>query len=501
MNFPDIDWAATYEEACIAAIEAFVAEERTTRPDTLLYHGIDLASTLERQLYIAAMREQTLKYLYACQLAAVTPAPQPMPEELHGLARRLVPSARIACRRNLGKMARKTLLFLPPAARLMRRLRYGAGPALPLARPILAAVHHQKFVRYLRPIADAMPGQLQFLVTTRNRRPPDFSFEDGEWATLPHAAPRPTPAARAWPALAVLAAELEAALDIHRPRCVLCVEGDAPYHELLAHLARRRGIPALCLQWGAFPYRAPRIGFRRMGHDAFLTWGEGFAEQLRPHNRDLDFRAVGNHMLNPRPSPPTRRIVFLLQGVDGVFILQKHWDEFLAFIAWTAAHYPGWEMLLRPHPSIPLTAREADDLAAPNIRMENSASTPLRDNLEGASLAVTITSSAILEAIAQDIVPFIFNPTSAVPRFKPDVTAWEAGIESKTLADAQREMAALLDADDPEGAALARFRPGLGRLSRHFFATAGPLALERITSLLQAVLTGGPTAIRDVDAA
>ena len=327
---------------------------------------------------------------------------------------------------------------------------------------------------------------------------------DGEWGTLPVAAARLEPTSLAWPTLCVWVEEIAAVLDRVRPACILCVEGDAAYHEIIAGLARQRGIVALGLQWGAFPYRNPRIGFRRMGYDALLSWGDGFTEQLRPFNPALRFLPVGNHMIDPSPSAPGRRLVFLMQGVDKVYISAQHWQAFLSFTAWTAARYPGWEIVVRSHPSVPLTGDEVTFLAAPNVHFHDPARVPLHESLDGAALAVTIISSAILEAVAQGVVPFLFNPTEAVPRFKPDFAIWEAGIECKTLADAQREMAGLLDADDPEGATLARFRPGLDRLSRHFFAAhAGPAGAgaDRLAPAGGYLADGYGFAIRDAGAA
>src|SRR6185503_19453679 len=205
---------------------------------------------------------------------------------------------------------------------------------------------------------------------------------------------------------------------------------------LLARQARGRGIKALCLQWGAFPYRSPRNGFRRMGHDAFLAWGEGFAEQLRPYNPGLTFTLVGDHILEPRQTPKRRRLAFLLQGVNNTTIQPKHWRDFLAFLIWTAEQFPSWEVIVRPHPNMPPTADETLSLTAQaNVRLEDTASVPLRDSVQGAAVAVAITSSAILEAAAEGAVPFLFNPTTAVPRFQPDFAIWDAGLEVKSLAE------------------------------------------------------------------
>jgi hypothetical protein len=487
MNFPAVDWGATFEEDCIAAVEAFVADEKRLRPETLDYRGTDLGSALERHLYIQLMQSRPLQYLYACALAGTPAEPQRLPPHLLAVAQKLVP----ALHDRVLPAARKATFQHKLKASAKRLLSLVGSTAAASSRPILAAVHHPKFVHYLRPLADSMPGQMAFLVASRAAAAQhEFPLGRDETCSLPHAVPQKSAASAAWPDLCQWAEELDQALARCEPACVLTVEGDAPYHELIARQARRRGITALCLQWGAFPYRSPRNGFRRMGHDAFLTWGEGFAEQLRPYNPGLTFIPVGDHMLEPIPSAKHRRLVFLLQGVNSTTIQPGHWQDFFAFLLWTAGQFPGWEIVIRPHPNLPPTPEEERSLRAhANVRLEDTSRVPLRDSVKGAALAVALTSSAILEAAADGAVPFLFNPTTAVPRFKPDFELWDAGLEVKTLWDAKHRMAELLAAGDPDAPAIRHFRPGLERLIAHFFHATGSAALANLRAELETAIS------------
>jgi hypothetical protein len=272
----------------------------------------------------------------------------------------------------------------------------------------------------------------------------------------------------------------------HSPRCVLVAEGDAPYHEALALAGRKLGIPVLCLQWGAFPYRTPHLGFHNMSHSAFLSWGDGFSAQLQPFNPSLRFISVGNHMLSSRSTVPGRRILFLMQGADNYTIQPDHWRQFLDFTAWTAETFPDWEVVVRPHPNLPLSASETARLAAfANVVLQDTR-VGMGDALEGAQVAVTIVSSAILEALAQGVFPFLFNPTTMVPRFQPDLEAMGAGIEAKTLERAKSEMRRLLN--KPE--VLEAYQPALATVRHTFFAATGREALDNIVSVVRQALAG-----------
>jgi hypothetical protein len=333
-----------------------------------------------------------------------------------------------------------------------------------------------------------LPGTGAFLMPDRATQR-NLGTTDSETLFQPLATPRTmAPAVREWRGLCVLVDEMKAALKHHAPRCVLVAEGDAPYHEALALVGRSMGIPVLCLQWGAYPYRAPHLGFRGMSHTAFLSWGRGFSEQLRPYNPGLRFVEVGNHVLTSRTSVPQRRILFLMQSADNYTILPEHWRQFMDFTVWTAQSYTDWQIVVRAHPSLPLAADEVARLGTfPNVIFQDAIRVPMGTALEGAAIAVTIVSSAILEALAQGVVPFLFNPTTMVPRFQPDLDALGAGVEAKTLTRARKEMARLLAAPS----ALDAYRPAVAAVGQEFFAATGPAALNNIVSTVKSALGGG----------
>lgn len=484
-GFPSVDWTATFEEDCISAIVAYLAECSAADPQSLVHDGIALHTLAARHLYTLLVSTRQVQMHYAshkagqeCDLPLADPHVRAIMERVTG---RRIAAAEAA----LPPFAGTALAWL-----LVRWLKHQFRPA-PAdgghGRPLLLAAHHPKFVKYFQPLLDAMPETGAFLLPDRPTQK-YLGIPDAASLAQPLATPKVmTPAVRSWRGLCLLVEEVAAAIKHHAPRCILVAEGDAPYHEALALVGRRAGIPVLCLQWGAFPYRAPHLGFRNMSHDAFLSWGRGFSEQLRPFNPGLRFIEVGNHMLSAQRTAFGRRILFLMQGADNYTIQQDHWNEFMDFTAWTAGHHPDWQVIVRVHPNLPLAPGELGRLAAfANVSFQDAKDMPMGEALQGAAIAVTIVSSAILEALAQGVFPFLFNPTTMVPRFQPDIEALGAGIEAKTLERAKAEMARLLA--DP--GVLSAYRPALTAVGRDFFSATGPTARDNIVSTIRKALAG-----------
>ena len=74
---------------------------------------------------------------------------------------------------------------------------------------------------------------------------------------------------------------LETTLLNIKPSSVFVVEGDAPYHALLAEIGIKLNIPVYCFQWGVFHQNKLRTAFSHMRFKRFLSWGPAFKNQLK----------------------------------------------------------------------------------------------------------------------------------------------------------------------------------------------------------------------------
>ncbi len=283
---------------------------------------------------------------------------------------------------------------------------------------VLFLVIHPKFVRYFRPIAEALPVESAFLTI----EDPTL-FESLEAARLPRVGIDLTPkaAAQTGPRVKIAGFEystspfdgfairfnaIRAAFKGLRPDCIVVPEGNAPITELVNRAAKSLSIPTLCVQQGWSPVVHP--GFRNMTYSAMCVWGKGFAELLAAHNPNQRFITTGNHIIACRRQGDDRNrnaVAFFLQKGPAYFryCIQNH---MLELIAWTAKEFPDGEVRVREHPSAPLTAFE---LAAfdglPNVRLVPPEQETLNDVLVGCRVAVAMYSTTILEAAATDAGP------------------------------------------------------------------------------------------------
>jgi hypothetical protein len=266
------------------------------------------------------------------------------------------------------------------------------------------------------------------------------------------------------------------------------VEGMSPTDELANRAAAVLGIPCVCLQQGWSPF--VHVGFRNMSFAAMAVWGEGFAALLRPGNPDQRFVAVGSFALasevgfgreelaaavGNRPA-----VAFFLQP-DSPVITPVHQAAFHELVTRTAVRLPGSAILVREHPASPLPTAEREALVAIGAQMVKPERFALRAILETAQVAVSIYSTSLIEAVAMGAVPLVFNPTS-MPRYEPDLESLGAGLERRSVEDAEDAIAELMC--DSEARTALR-DAGEGFRSGFFAAEDSPA--DRVISLVDDV--------------
>ena len=92
-----------------------------------------------------------------------------------------------------------------------------------------------------------------------------------------------------------------------------------------------------------------------------------------------------------------------------------------------------------------------------------------------------------MEAAALGCVPIVFNPTS-MPRYSPDLDAFEVGVEAQTLDGALRAIARVVEDDGARG----RLTSGAERFRSHFFADAASPADATVRLIDELAPTGDP---------
>jgi hypothetical protein len=502
------DFGFEYVEALCESVEEITRAAVEQRSDAFDYRGANLRYAVERDLYFSLINNAAIKRQYALHRAA---GPEAAPRNGrsmgefvchfdHGghLQLRHRPSSLTLLRRLMGRTANR---FRPKARRspLGKRLQ-GTAPNLGQAS-LFVLVHSEKFVRYLQPITTRF-GSDEVVWLSSSEMLSHHLLAEG----LPHV-PLESWTGRFYgrasgslrhaisPGYHYMLAQYDAfqqLLTIHRPRCLLLAEGNAPADEVGNQAATVAGVPTVCIQQGWCPF--VHSGFRNMSYTRMLMWGEGFAELLAPFNPRQRFAITGSHIADGsrgtstpawlRERTANKTVVsFFLQSASAI-ISQRGWTEFLMLLEATARAWPDALIIAREHPNFPLTEPELKRLGQlPNVELAPSARCSLADLLAVSHVSASIYSTTILESIAFGVPPLIYNCTS-MPRFSPDVDALGAGIEVRGLEIAIREIGRLIDDESYRES----FRPSMERFTNRFFYAADGQSCSRIVSEIRSVM-------------
>lgn len=491
-----------FEESLNEAIELLLFKYRSADSGLdITFSNVDYGGSIARLLYTSAHNDELLR---RCFERIVEGGERPLwvlvPSDLSALARELMTiwgASRtvvvgIATKRQLHRY----LFYFPwflNAWMLFKRLispsLYSVGD-LKIEPSILCFAHHKKFVGLIRPIAAKTGSSYAFIV--RDKREQAFlDLRDDEVVYL-SSSPYKKLKSRFksyWPDILNLASRFDDLLLKIKPKMLIYCEGDAWPQDLFSMVGRKYLIPSICMQWGAFPSPRPRIGFRAMGCTAFLTWGDYFGGQLKPYNSATQFISVGHPSLELRlPEKINKRIIFLLNTDPNgkVTGLDAFHEQFWALLQWVATNANGWEIIVRMHPMIPLSISERDLLSSFKcIQLHDPANKTLMESLEKCDLALTVSSSSVIEAAACGVIPFILNP--APWSFQPEFRVHRAGFEYSTVPLAVEKLKALMS--NPKD--LIEIRDNLIEFRKKLFLSVGNPALNNIVAAIKPLMVSG----------
>lgn len=493
-----------FESSINKAIELLILKYRTQRSGfRVQFSGIDYGGAIARMLYTCAFNDRLLR-LHFIRLVEKGERPKwiMVPSDLAALARELMPIWGIFHTRVIGIPTRRQLyryfFYFPWFLRAFGLLKSLGDPTATSIKKknksvsILCFAHHKKFVALIKPIVVELGMPYVFLVRDR-REQMLFELRDDEVAFMP-----PTPLKiwgselkTAWPDITNFAFRFDDILRQLKPEMLIYCEGDAWHLDLISHVGKKYLIPSVCMQWGAFPYPTPRIGIREMGCSAFLSWGDYFCKQLKPYNPSTQFISVGHHGLKLSvPDQFNKRIIFLLNTDPNgkVTGIDAYHEQFWSLLLWVAEHAVGWTIIVRLHPMIPLSPSEKDLLSRFKIiQVHEPSSKTLFESIDGCDLAITVSSSSVIEAAACGVVPFIFNP--APWSFQPDFHLVGAGFEFNELPLAIEKMKdLLLNPSD-----LEEVRKNLIQFRQNIFLAVGSVALKNTVITIKSMMLSNNT--------
>jgi hypothetical protein len=481
-----------FEASLNTAIERVIGRYKQATPSKIVHDGVDYSGAIARLLYTTAINDKWLRraFLQSIDFAARSHwfiSKPELAELTHEMVANLsgqscavisIPTrsqfVRAIFRKPVllqGWKAIKSFFSSPP-----QKKKDSSDVA------ILCFAHQRKFIGLMRPVLGNLNHSYAFSVRNETEQV-SLGLADDETIFLVEVnASRDGWIGRTWPDVYYLARRIEGLLVGCKPRLLLYCEGDAWYQDIVSRLGIKHSIPSVCIQWGGFPYETPRIGFRNLACNAFLTWGDYFSAQLKPYNPHTTFIATGHpgvklyNRLNIN-----KRMVFLLNtDPNGQVIgLDYYHGLFWRFMLWVAEYAKDWKLIVRAHPSIPLSHEEVEKLSVlKNVQIHDPVLNTLDDSLNECDLAVTVSSSAVIEAVSYGAIPFIFNPSPW--KFQPNFSGKNAGVECNDYDSAILIMQGFIK--NPTG--LLQLRKNLVRFRRELFANTHDEAMFAIADVL-----------------
>lgn len=381
-----------FEKAAISAVQRVVCNELKAYSN---WRGMNLHPALERALicYVVNNRAYLEPFIY-CESHVLWSALQDFHKNNTGFLSSLVHSKS------------GILKFYENAKAAAKALKYPRKLSQHSKKKFLVVTHHSKFVPYL--LKTGLSGQEVAWILLADRKRISKVLDTNECVFELGTAFNEERVTQIISNLLDLALKLNEALTKIRPEYVVYTEGDASYHSLLAEVARSNGIKSVCLQWGIFYEGWRDIAFSNMRPDYFLTWGKYFSEDLRFANPDTNLIEYGHPLALFDSSKVIKRkkIHFLAQAPVEA-ITGSDFDQFVKLCAEVKHMLPDWEVVYRPHPSVPMPNIETS-LESLGVVIDNGAN--IIDSLVDSAISVAITSSSLMDALLVDSIPVSFAP-------------------------------------------------------------------------------------------
>ena len=199
---------------------------------------------------------------------------------------------------------------------------------------------------------------------------------------------------------------LNSILSEFKVECVVLLEGCHFQEQIIGEIAREHHFPSILLQQG-WP-SVMHTMFRRFPYSHFITWGEEFNDLWRQYNPAPEYSAAGYPY--PVKSKRAEAISFFLQAP--LFISDDvYFDMIVDLIVETAKKYDGRTILIREHPEFHMNlSRKKALMGFSNVRFVTDWSLP--DVFASSRIVVSHFSSSLIEGIAHECIPLVFDPTT-----------------------------------------------------------------------------------------
>ncbi len=270
-------------------------------------------------------------------------------------------------------------------------------------------------------------------------------------------------------------------LNALQPRCTILLEGCHYQQEIIAIISKKMSIPSICIQQGW-----PSIllsCFRNIQYEYFFSWGNQFSNLWKTKNPMPNFVPAG-YMYHILSFGRKRKITFFLQPPFGI-IDKIYFRELLDFLLQCAVLFPTQSFCVREHPEYRIPDEYREKLNRQS-NIKDVSNDPLDEIYAETILAVANSSSCLMEGIAHNCIPFVFDPICK-SRYSPDIEKMELGIIADTIEDALPKMQTFLS--DPFQR--ERFLRKNDEMRDGLFASYGDNTIRKIVEYINNIITFG----------
>lgn len=232
-------------------------------------------------------------------------------------------------------------------------------------------------------------------------------------------------------------------IQVLHPKSVVFVEGCHYDSELFSAVCKKYSVPTLCLHhgWPALIHTR----FINMGYDYYITWGRHFVNLWKIYNPCIKFIDAGYLGEISTNTKSKSGIAFFFQGP--LFIIDEKLIKLMAdFAIHCATKYSNRIIYIRQHPEFRLSRTIINTMVQlPNIQFVDNLK--ISELFSYSLIGVGVFSTTLIEGLAHDTIPFIFNITSW-PNYYPDLNKLQQGIEVKCIEEAQNKIDKLINNED-----------------------------------------------------
>jgi len=196
-------------------------------------------------------------------------------------------------------------------------------------------------------------------------------------------------------------------INYYSPKSVFFFEGDREDDNLISFLSDKNNTKSVCFQSGGFSNNTAKACFYKMNMNFFLTWGNYYKNKLQKINSKPLFINIGNPMVKEVKNKINAGVVFLMQQKSN-FVMDSEVKDLLKLVHFIRKETDK-KIIIRKHPNDLSGTYTQENIGNTNISIHDPKIYTLYDSLKNCDLALSIRSSAIIEAGRMGIVTLMLN--------------------------------------------------------------------------------------------